>query len=366
VRASFVHAVSQIGAWVQADPSWLPADPGAARPIVQPYRYADSPIPFADLPFGTNWRLGASGTTSNRRDGQRAIQLFSADGSYNNANETVDYPGSAQGSQEGYQQDPGDLAFEPPKVAYGDFDPGPSPAWASLLMGGEAGLDWPDFSALGLPGHPSFGFGPVLRGRVDGASVVIFADQESHDDLFTGRAMSGDGGQRLQLFLAAAGLKTRYAIFRVLPVDSLGVPDSVLNAAIQRPEVLKLYGAFLSRITTAKALLCFGRFSTALAQALKPAGLKVIESKSVLEPGWQAAWTKALQDLSKVAYDREGQASFQYDGGRGQLARLDLAYGTLRWQGSSGSRALQGEEKGAPTPDYFKLVMPAWAAAIKP
>jgi uracil-DNA glycosylase len=363
VRASFVQAVQQIGGWVHDNPGWLPPDPGAVRPIVQPYRYSDSPIPFGDLPFGTNWRLGESGTSSNRRDGQRSIQLFSEGGTYDN--QDVAYSGHADGTPDGYQEDAGDLPFEPPKVEFGAFDPGPSSSVATLAMGGAPGLDWPDFSALALPGHPSFGFGPILRGRVESASVLVLADPESHDDLFTGRAMSGDGGQRAQKFLAAAGLNTQYAIFRVLPVDTLGAPDSVVNAALQNPQILKLYGALLAKATNARALVCFGRFATQLARTLKPA-LTVIESKSTLETGWQAAWSQALQALSHVTYPREVQASFVYDGSRGQIARADLPYGTLRWEGSSGSRSLQGAVSGKPSPDYFKLVMPAWAAAAKP
>jgi hypothetical protein len=55
-----------------------------------------------------------------------------------------------------------------------------------------------------------------------------------------------------------------------------------------------------------------------------------------------------------------------YDGSRGEIARADLPYGTLRWQGSSGDRAVRAMEDGAPSPDYYKYFMPAWAAALKP
>jgi hypothetical protein len=55
-----------------------------------------------------------------------------------------------------------------------------------------------------------------------------------------------------------------------------------------------------------------------------------------------------------------------YDGSRGEIARADLPYGTLRWQGSSGDRAVRATEGGAPSPDYYKVFMPSWAAGLAP
>ena len=364
VRASFVRAVNQIGKWVKDNPSWLPKDADATRHFDEPFKFRDAPIPFRDLPFGIAWRIGHGGTSSNRRDNQEAIQLFSADGKYNNTGHAVSYSGSAAGSKEGYVDDPGDLPYEPPKIGFDQFDRGPGAALASLLMGGEPGLDWPDFEALGLPCHPSFGYGPILRGRPDNASVVVLADQDSHDDLFTARAHTGDGGQRLQKFLAAAGLTKSYAILRVLPVNTRGATEAKLHAAIDHPQVQKVYREILARVPSPRALLATGPWSRRLAAAVGPAGLQRLEMKSVLESGWQADWQQALQTLSTLTYPRDQSASFSYDGSRGQIARIDLPYGTLRWQATSGDRALQAKLSGQPSRDYFKVNMPKWAAAL--
>ena len=51
--------------------------------------------------------------------------------------------------------------------------------------------------------------------------MLVLADQESHDDLFTGRALSGDAGQRLQAWLRAAGFTRSYCVLRTLPVDDV-------------------------------------------------------------------------------------------------------------------------------------------------
>lgn len=75
-----------------------------------------------------------------------------------------------------------------------------------MLSGQQIGLPWPDFAAQGVTSHPSFGVGPIYRGRFASISVLILADPAEPDDLFTGRALAGESGQRLQAFLTAAGL----------------------------------------------------------------------------------------------------------------------------------------------------------------
>jgi hypothetical protein len=49
-------------------------------------------------------------------------------------------------------------------------------------------------------------------------------------------------------------------------------------------------------------------------------------------------------------------------------AYLDLPYGTLRWAGTSGDRAVRPVDTGTgkPSPDYLKLFLPAWAAKLDP
>src|SRR5258706_1953910 len=160
IVADFKTALGRIGAWIAADPAWLPADADGHRAAPDAYKYTASPIPFRDLSFGTPWRIGLKTTTSNRTDGQRAIQLFSRNGKYNNTGVALHYAGDLDGSNEGYSDETGDLPYEPPRHSFTDYDAGPPTAFAALLQGGDPAFPWPDFTALGLPGHPSFGFGP--------------------------------------------------------------------------------------------------------------------------------------------------------------------------------------------------------------
>ena len=363
IIASFKQAVDLVSGWATADPGWLPADPDGTRLPSSAFKYRAAPVPFRDLSFGTPWVLGSGSTTSNRRDGQTAIQLFSADGTYNNTGQPVTYHGAAAGTTVGYSPDPDDLAYEPPRHRHDDHDPGPLGGdLAQLLQGGLPAFPWPDFKVLGLPGHPSFGYGPIYRGRLTAPSVVVLADQASPDDLFTGRALCGDAGQHLQALLRAAGLTSRYAIVRTLPVDSTGASPAVVDAAVHHPKVQALLREVLRRAAP-KVVLAVGPHASAVVGALAPAGATVLTMRAFGATGWLAEWQQRLHDLASINYPTDiGRTS--WSGAPEQIARPDLPYGTLRWQATSGDRALQAEAHGAPSPDYFKIVMPAWAAAL--
>ena len=364
IIAGFKAAIAQIEQWAQTDPGWLPADPGATRSTAASYKYASAVIPFTDFPFGTSWRLGSGGTSSNRRDAQTSIQLFSSIGKYNNTGVTVTYS-IGPGSKIGYTDDPGDVEVEPPRVHPLEFDAGPG-EFASLLSGAVAGKDWPDFTALGLSAHPSFGFGPSYRGRLNAASILIAADQASHDDLFTGRALTGESGQRLQGWLGAAGLTHRYAIVRTLPVDSLGASTAVLTAAADHPAVRAILTAVAAKAAPEVAV-AVGAQATRIIDALVPAGTPIVKMAAWADNvAGLADWRRALNELKTITYTKDSAASFTWDGQTGQIPRADLPYGTLRWQATSGDRAERSRSGAQPNPNYYKFAMPGWAAALNP
>jgi uracil-DNA glycosylase len=364
VAKDFAAAMERVERWARDDDGWLPADPDGERRPAGDYRYKSAPIPFRDLPYGAAWRVGRGGTSSNRSDDQTAIQIFSASGAYNNRGVEVAYAGSAAGSHEGYAQDPGDLPYEPPRAERDSFDPGPG-ALARLLQGGDPAFPWPDFAALGLRAHPSFGHGPIHRGRLDRPGVLVLADQASQDDLFTGRAASGDDGQHLQAFLRAAGLTRGYGILRPLPVDALGEDPERVGRALDDPRTRALHGEAVRRIRP-QVIVAAGRGARRLAAGLDPAA-PVVQMEAFGAAGWLASWRGALQALRGEAYAKDiAQPVFAYDGGREQIPRIDLPFGTLRWQGGSGDRGQRALIGGTASRDYYRVVMPAWAAALAP
>jgi uracil-DNA glycosylase len=365
IVADFELALGRVERWSRDDPTWLAPDPGSVRSPAGEYRYRSAPIPFRDLPYGVPWRVGRGGTSSNRREGQTAIQLFSAEGAYNNAGHQLAYPELAAGSDVGYADDPGDLAYEPPRAAYRDFDRGPGLGLARLLQGEDPGFPWPDFAALGLRHHASFGYGPIYRGWLDRPGVLVLADQRCHDDLFSGRALTGDDGQHLQALLRAAGVTEHYGILRVPPVDILGEHPAALRRAIDHPQTRALYGEAIRRARP-QVVAALGPWARRLRGHLGLT-IPVVEMESHGRRGWLRSWQEALGELRALRYRRDLTApSFVYEGGREQIPRVDLPYGTLRWQATSGDRAQRATRSGELGFDYYRLSMPAWAAALAP
>jgi len=372
IRADFQRACDRVRDRVAADAGWLPADPGVPRDLAAAFQYRSAAIPYRDFPFGTCPRLGRGGTSSNRTDNQRSIQLFSAAGRYNGAGDHLRYGSTAGGSRDGYDDDPGDLPYEPPRAVPTAFDPGPPASLARLLLGGEPGFGWPDFAALGVTSHPSFGVGAVYRGRFRDLGLVVLADQASDDDLFTGRALSGEAGQRLERFLRAAGLTRRYLVLRTLPVDTLDLTQSRRDGLVDRPETTALHRELLRRVRAenpqAGVLLALGPGAQRLAPGVVPAGMDVIPMAAA-GPGADASWQAALDQLATRTYPKDlADPSFQLGSGRGQLPRIDLPYGTLRWVGSSGDRAVRPADLDTdkPSANYLKLFAPTWVAQLGP
>jgi len=372
IKADFVRAVGQIRDWVDADPAWLPPDDGAHRDLSTAFVYGSDPAPYADFPFGTCPRLGRGATSSNRGDNQRSIQLFSAHGKYAGAGASLTYSSTGIGSAEGYAAEPGDLPVEPPRHSPRLFDPGPSATFARLLMGGEAGLSWPDFAALGVTSAASFGTGAVYRGRFTSVSLLVLADPDSPDDLFAGRALCGETGQRLQAWLTAAGLTKRYLIVRTVPVDVSDLSSAKRTALVDNAQVRALHAAILARVRSANAglaaLVTLGPGAQRLAGTIAPAGLRVVSL-----PAWSTSarprWQAALDTLSGLDYARDLSApTFVMPTTRGRVPTADLPFGTPIWVGTSGNRASRPTDRatGKPSPDYLKVYLPGWVAALAP
>jgi hypothetical protein len=373
IKADFSRAIGHVRDWLQQQPDWLPADPGVARDLAAEFAYRSAPVPFRDFPFGSCPRLGSGGTSSNRSDNQRGIRLFSAAGSYNAAGADLQDPSTATGSDVGYADEPGDLPYEPPRDRPGEVDPGPPAELARLLLGAESGFGWPDFTALGVTSHPSFGAGPIYRGRFAELSLIVLADQHSADDLFTGRAVCGEAGQQLQGFLAAAGLTRRYLILRTVPVDTSDLSAARRRSIVDNSLVQAVHRELLRRILAGNpgvaVVLTVGPDAQRLAPDVVPAGMPMIGLARHGGSGWRASWQDALTDLAARSYPRDiAQPTFTLPTSRGQIPRLDLPYGVPRWVGTSGDRGVRPTDlsTGRPSPDYLKVFVPGWVARLSP
>lgn len=373
IKNDFKNAMKKIKDWMDEDPNWLPPDPSGSRQFDQPYEYRGAPIPFRDFTYGFPFRLGRGGTSSNRTDLQRSIQIFSAGGKYNARGASLSYSYQAEGSKEGYSEEAKDVPYEPPKTRYRDYDKGPGRRFAKLLLGGGSGLEWPDFEAMGATAHSSFGHGAVYHGRPSNANVLIFADQQSHDDLFTGRALSGESGQRMQAVLQSMGIIKKYVILRVLPIDTLDLDENTVNNILSHPQTLKIYQAILDKIKSRnkdlRLILTFGSNSRRLLQSLDRGNLSLVNLKAWKEEAALQDWQNKLQSIKHIDYEKETpNPSFNYNGSRSQIPRIDLPYGVPRWIGTSGDRGSRPIDNTTqkPSPDYYKIYMPTWAYQLQP
>ena len=156
IRKDFQRACEVIRARVEADGGWLPTDPGVERNLAVPFQYRSLAIPHRDFPFGTCPRLGRGGTSSNRKDRQRSIQLYSANGHANARGDRIRYDSTAVGSREGYSDGPGSCPMSrrghhPPPLT-----PARRPAWPGSCSGSSPVSPGRTLPPLGSPStHPS-------------------------------------------------------------------------------------------------------------------------------------------------------------------------------------------------------------------
>ena len=340
----FSSAAQFVADFKRKNPNWLPKDDGATEAYLNSeFRYRNAQVPMKDLAFGTNWRMGWQGTTSNRK-GSDAIQIFSSDGEYSGSAPYAADPRDVQSapSSLGPQfENSLDYWWEPPKVTNNDrglltdpsrltsnetnrvyaFDPGPcGSTMASRCQTSAVLAGFPQqFSGTTPKSHPTFGnMIGSYRGRFDQAKIVIYADQESHDDLFSGRALTGTVGQQLQTWIESQpSVKQDYLIIRSLPYDTLR-DDSNLDFQrtrdlVNQPQVLNSHRALLNMIRQRSPNAVFYSFGSVAQELTQNLG------------------------LSAQNIDYSTVRSMHLT----NIPRLDLPMHTRWWMGTRGSRAIR-------------------------
>ena len=205
IIASFNAAINHVHQWVAADPSWLPVDPGAVR-VDHAVHVLLGPDPVPRLPVRR--RLAARAAARRRRiaaTARRRSRSSPTTASTTTTGTTLTYPGGSGRHRRRLQRRHrrrrlGAAAARPQGLR---SRPGRrrSPRCCRAASRVSRG---PTSTSFGLKCSPSFGTGPIFRGRLDRPSILVLADQQSHDDLFTMRALTGDDGQHLQSFLQSS------------------------------------------------------------------------------------------------------------------------------------------------------------------
>ena len=189
----------------------------------------------------------------------------------------------------------------------------------------------------------SFGPQGFYRGSLEDAEVLVIADQHSHDDMFSGRALTGEIGQRFQSYLDKS--KKEYAIIRTLPVDTLDLSSGQQEAISMDKDVTKGRDALVDAIVDA------GKISQII-------GVGPIASKI-------AKQLAKDYDVSYKGFTTESVKKMSLN----IIPRFDLPVHTRYWMGTSGDRAARGyrgsSSKKVYSGDYYKLYAPRWATKWK-
>jgi len=375
--ADFTKKAKIVSGFINKNPGFLPLDPGMSRSFNAPFKYGHGAIPHRDFAFGTTWRMGENGTASNRR-GQDTIQIYSTNGCYNNAakegsrcsatavhNVQYDIPKDLLGKAPS-EMSKGDVPYESPKSKdlRRSYDEGPGKFAPTLGKFMDI-----DYKRLGVTQHPTFGPNGVYRGRLDEAKVLVIADQVSHTDMFSGRALTGAAGQRLQTMLEAMGATESYAILRTLPYDTL-------DLSIEEAKRIALDSRVVdARLDVINKVLQEGK--TQLVLAVGPVARAVVQgleldtpvvSLDIADPALAHVreYQSALKKIRSLGIRLDNTGSFNYRGELTVIPRADLPAYTRWWMGTSGDRATRAYEikngKRIDNADYYKVFAPAWAS----
>lgn len=383
LQEQFAARAAIVTKFIEEDPNFLKPDKKADFSI--PYRYMDAVIPHRDFSFGSSWRLGQDGTASNRR-GADGIQVYSSQGCYNNAlrdpqtNRCNSQPGAPSlpvqydeptDLASKFEMAPGDVPYESPKSPKDrrDYDDGPG-AFAPVLMGqsnvmGLNHSEWPDFMSLGVTADKSFGHGSIYRGNFKKPELLILADQESNDDMFSARALTGTGGQRLQTLLNALGMRHKYVIIRTLPVDTLDLSIEKATEIAMNPAVTAVRNNILKTILEQKKTRLILTVGPVAAEAIKTLDtkLKIITLAHPLADNHVTQWQQAIGQVFGAA------TASKYDGTLTAIPRYDLPIHTRWWMGTSGTRSARAWLYGQNghkvwNGDYYKFEAPSWVNTI--
>lgn len=399
LRADFQKKADIVSDLIKDGKMSFPSDPEMSRNFSKKFSYGYAPVPHKDFAFGTNWQMGAWSTTSNRR-GQDTIQIFSKDGCYNNAeylpledlSKLTDDPkilkraGRCAGNETPNRKHlvyfrydkpkslitsapkemlKGDVPYESPKSKSGrrQYDEGPGDYARDLIQFFDQ-----DYWDMGVTSHQSFGPSGIYRGSFSNAKVLVLADQFSWDDMFSGRALTGEAGQRLQSFLNALGLNQDYLILRDTPVDMLDLSlDKRIEIATSKG-VSDAREAIIKKVLkegNTEIVLTLGEVSEAIIKKLNFGNIPVFNLTSPTSNSFTSNWQSTFAQVkkAKVSFNKDMMASFVPS--LEIIPRSDLPAYTRWWMGTSGSRAVRAYTKVGTkkiyNPNYYKVHAPDWA-----
>ena len=238
-----------------------------------------------------------------------------------------------------------DLPFEPPKnqLTRHQFDKGPINLIEEIMEFYLSVKNSP-YSDEIIQAE-SFGPTGIYRGNTENPEFLIIADQQSHTDMFSGRALTGASGQKLQAFLNGAGLQNKYLIIRSLPVDCLDDQTKELKCEGLRadPIVNSKRNALLEKIigdNNIKSILSFGKYAKQISKQLNE-NIPIYH----IDPTNTEISNELFGLFEKLKNNKLISPNHKYRAVKiAAIPRSDLPYSSRWWMGTSGDRVSRSIE----------------------
>jgi uracil-DNA glycosylase len=346
----------------------IPADPGMTNEFSagQPYRYSRSNIGPEYYDFGTPGTRMVPVSTASRMGGNPHVIVFGTRDRAQFNRTSIDamteaLPGETFSSEEMF-------IFRPRsrELRY-LFDSGPGESYARLM---KENLDFKKifqlktdktFSSSGIDAyyvknHPDIGDFGHYRGTFNRPRVLIVADPIGYDDLITARALTGTRGQHLQGLMKDLGVNDNYLVIKTVPFGMDDASDEdweyTLEATSQYREAL--LGAILND-GTPELIITDG-------PRAKQEVMRILGEKPVPVINIHRQQDTAQADILDAAKDINALSQFKAAHIKAELLnipRSHLSFYARTWEGTSGDRVLNSQDKFRGL--AFAVVAPAWA-----
>ncbi len=388
------RTISLLKKWHTYDSTWSMTLKNKSDFVLgHPFRLTKSPIPLKDYSFGVTQLASGPETLTTQESftprSKNSGRLFISFGSKQNGS----FKFSTKDMYKSYFEKPTPFAdasdhifknvpWEPSKIGFLKFDRGPGAYWAEVFTGARHDVPSPDRDVFKPHSETSLllvntsarsnGSKSFYRGRPHQTEVLILADQQSHDDTFSGRALTGFEGQRLQSLLYSIKAGTNYTILRTLPFDTLGLSQDKMDSLIyltqpwRRAVWEKLIKNSNNKFNIklifvlgpcAESLLNDGlldNYNIPVVSLNKRSfvDMSITHGIDFLPTKYQQAFNKVLQTKTWTRSEMEFSEALI------SIPRVDLPWGLPRWVGTSGDRVIRSKIKND---EYiYKIIPPEW------
>jgi len=346
VAASFARGYKRVWDRKQRQSGWLQPDSDGLKYRKSTYYYMSNDVPYRDLPFGVSPEAGRGGTKSERAQSGLQVQFRSSKGARYMA-PSVPFPSTVQSRYSGVTLDSGELSWEPPKINSGRrHDPGPSAAWAERfaktpaqeIIEAESGVQIAsDFSE------------PVwYRGRLEGpAKVLVLIHDFGVDQAISGRAATGEAGQKLAHLLANVGVGLDYVVLNPFPYRTSNVALEQIETLALSPSLAAFRNQMIEELLAEKKITTVITLGHIAESAFQPITFKGtwIKLAHPSDSDAPASWNAALPQLKALfGGPAKSYRSTSFKNIRAAIPREDLAWGKPMWFGSSGDLSMHPHE----------------------